>query len=155
MIVNMLFPEGMVKAFTLSYVDGVESDFRLAHIMRKNGVKVKYDVAIIIGGVLLCVFLMWAVGKLLGVDALFGKGTLKPNWVNYLLIFVRCSSLSYAHSTSDYTATYARLGHIDKNRAIQKIYTLWIVALAVIFISALFEEIYNKKREAENENAVK
>ena len=120
--------------------------------LRKNGVKVKYDVAIMIGGVLLCVFLMWAVGKLLGEDALFGKGTLKPNWVNYLLIFVRCSSLSYAHSSSDYTATYARLGHIDKNRAIQKIYTLWIVALIVIFISALFEEIYNKKREAENEN---
>ena len=91
-------------------------------------------------------YIMWAVGKLLGVDALFRKGTLKPNWVNFVFNSIRIFSLCYANTTSDYTAKYARLGHIDKNRAIQKIYTLWIVALAVIFISALFEEIYNKKR---------
>ena len=127
--------------------------FVYIHIyLRKNGVKVKHDVAIMIGGVLLCVFLMWAVGKLLGVDALFRKGTLKPNRVNFVFNFIRIFSLCYVNTTSDYTATYARLGHIDKNRAIQKIYTLWIVALIVIFISALFEEIYNKKREAGNEN---
>ena len=114
--------------------------------LRKNGVKFKYDVAMMIGGVLICILLMWAVGKLLGVDALFRKGTLKPNWVNFVFNFIRIFSLCYANTTSDYTAKYARLGHIDKNRAIQKIYTLWIVALAVIFISALFEEIYNKKR---------
>lgn len=127
--------------------------FVYIHIyLRKNGVKFKYDVALMIGGVLICIFLMWAVSKLLGVDTLFRKGTLKPNWVNSVFNFIRIFSLCYVNTTSDYTATYARLGHIDKNRAIQKIYTLWIVALAVIFISALFEEIYNKKREAENEN---
>ena len=114
--------------------------------LRKNGVKFKYDVAMMIGGVLICIFLMWAAGKLLGVDALFRKGTLKPTWVNFVFNSIRIFSLCYVNTTSEYTATYARLGHIDKNRAIQKIYTLWIVALAVIFISALFEEIYNKKR---------
>ena len=121
--------------------------FVYVHIyQRKNGVKFKYDFALMIGAVLICILLMWAVGKLLGVDALFRKGTLKPNWVNFVFNFIRIFSLCYANTTSDYTAKYARLGHIDKNRAIQKIYTLWIVALAVIFISALFEEIYNKKR---------
>ena len=114
--------------------------------LRKNGVKFKYDVAMMIGGVLICILLMWAVGKLLGVDALFRKGTLKPNWVNFVFNFIRIFSLCYANTTSDYTAKNARLGIVDKNRAIQKIYTLWIVALAVIVISALFEEIYNKKR---------
>ena len=121
--------------------------FVYVHIyQRKNGVKFKYDFALMIGAVLICILLMWAVGKLLGVDALFRKDTLKPNWVNFVFNFIRIFSLCYANTTSDYTAKYARLGHIDKNRAIQKIYTLWIVALAVIFISALFEEIYNKKR---------
>ena len=130
--------------------------FIYIHIyLRKNGVRFKYATASMIGGVLLCVFLMWAVAKLLDIDAPFKKGTLKATWVNFVLSFVRIFSLCYVNTTSDYTATYARLGHIDKNRAIQKIYTLWIVALIVIFISALFEEIYNKKREAENENAVK
>ncbi len=127
--------------------------FVYVHIyLRKNGVKVKYDVAIMIGGVLLCVFLMWAVAKLLDIDAPSRKGTLKPTRVNFVLSFIRIFSLCYVNTTSDYTATYARLGTMDKNRAIQKIYTLWIVALIVIFISVLFEEIYNKKREAENEN---
>ena len=44
MIVNMLFPGGKAKAFTLSYDDGVESDFRLADLMRKNGVKGTFNV---------------------------------------------------------------------------------------------------------------
>lgn len=44
MIVNMLFPGGKAKAFTLSYDDGVESDFRLADLMRKNSVKGTFNI---------------------------------------------------------------------------------------------------------------
>ena len=44
MIVDMLFPGGKAKAFTLSYDDGVESDFRLADLMRKYGVKGTFNV---------------------------------------------------------------------------------------------------------------
>ena len=41
---------------------------------------------------------------------------------------------------------------MDKGAAVQKIYIVWIIAFAVVLISAFIEEKYNKKREAENEN---
>ena len=44
MIVNMLYPGGKAKALTLSYDDGVESDFRLADLMRKYGVKGTFNI---------------------------------------------------------------------------------------------------------------
>ncbi len=42
--IRMRFPEGKRKAFTLSYDDGMTSDFRLAEIMRKNGIKGTFNV---------------------------------------------------------------------------------------------------------------
>lgn len=36
---RMRFPDGLGKAFTMSYDDGVEQDIRLIQIMRENGVK--------------------------------------------------------------------------------------------------------------------
>lgn len=36
---NMAFPQGKMKAFTMSYDDGVEQDERLIGLMNKNGVK--------------------------------------------------------------------------------------------------------------------
>ena len=127
--------------------------FIYTHIyLRKNGVEFKHPVVLMIGSVLIFLFLICAIGKLMGINALTRNNPLKPNWVNFLLSFVRIVSITYANTTSDYTATYARLGTLDQNRAIQKIYTLWVVAIIVIFASGLIEEIYNKKREAENEN---
>lgn len=41
---NMCFPEGKMKAFTMSYDDGVETDIRLAALMRKNGVKGTFNI---------------------------------------------------------------------------------------------------------------
>ena len=105
-----------------------------------------------IGSVLICVFLMWVAGKLLGMDTFVNKSTLKPNWVNFGLQFIRIFAFSYANTTSEYTATYARCNIIDKNQAIQKIYTLWIIAIAVVLIFTLAEMRYNKKREIQNEN---
>lgn len=121
--------------------------FVYSHIyLRKNGIRFKYTVVLVISTILICLFLMWVTGKMLDISAFTRKNTLKPNWVNYLFMFVRIFILSYANTTSDYTATYARLGTIDKYQAVQKIYFLWIIAGAVFFISAFFEESYNKKR---------
>ena len=119
---------------------------------RQNGVKFKYRTLTMIGSVLICVFLMWVAGKLLGMDTFVNKSTLKPNWVNFGLQFIRIFAFSYANTTSEYTATYARCNIIDKNQAIQKIYTLWIIAIAVVLIFTLAEMRYNKKREIQNEN---
>ena len=124
--------------------------FVYSHIyLRKNGIRFKYDVVLMISTVLICLFLIWVTGKMLDISAFTRKNILKPNWVNYLFMFVRTFILSYVNTTSDYTAMYARLGTIDKNQAVQKIYFLWIMAVAVIFISAFFEESYNKKRLAD------
>lgn len=35
----MRFPEGRLKAVTLSYDDGMDQDIRLIEIMKKNGLK--------------------------------------------------------------------------------------------------------------------
>ncbi|MBR2634610.1 MAG: polysaccharide deacetylase family protein [Clostridia bacterium] len=43
-IAHLRFPGGKAKAFTLSYDDAVESDFRLADLMRKHGVKGTFNV---------------------------------------------------------------------------------------------------------------
>ena len=44
MALYLRFPQGKSHAFTLSYDDGVESDFRLAELMKKNGVKGTFNV---------------------------------------------------------------------------------------------------------------
>lgn len=38
---RMRFPGGKIKAFTMSYDDGVEQDVKLIEIMRNNGIKVR------------------------------------------------------------------------------------------------------------------
>ena len=43
-ILRMRFPDWRGKAFTLSYDDGLTSDFRLADLMRKNGIKGTFNV---------------------------------------------------------------------------------------------------------------
>ena len=40
----MRFPEGKVKALTLSYDDGVEQDVRLIEIMKKYGLKGTFNI---------------------------------------------------------------------------------------------------------------
>ena len=42
---RMRFPGGRMKAFTMSYDDGVEQDRKLIGIMRKNGVKVTFNLS--------------------------------------------------------------------------------------------------------------
>ena len=43
-IIRRRWPEGRLRAFTMSYDDGRKEDFRLAEIMRKNGVKGTFNV---------------------------------------------------------------------------------------------------------------
>ncbi|MBR2615480.1 MAG: polysaccharide deacetylase family protein [Clostridia bacterium] len=43
-IVSMRFPGGAGKAFTISYDDGVESDFRLADLMRRYGIRGTFNI---------------------------------------------------------------------------------------------------------------
>ena len=59
--------------------------------------------------------------------------------------------MNYAITKSRYTALYA-LNETDKNPAVQKIYTIYVIAVVTIVLTALLEEIYNKKRETTNEN---
>ena len=128
--------------------------FVFVHIYRrKTGLKFPYAFLVMVGGILTSLFLIWVASKLLGVNNAFTrKNTVKLNWVNYTLSFIRIFSFSYANTTSEYTARNARLGTMDKGAAVQKIYIVWIIAFAVVLISAFIEEKYNKKREAENEN---
>ena len=128
--------------------------FVFVHIYRrKTGLKFQYDILVMVGGILTSLFLIWVASKLLGVNHAFTyKNTVKPNWVNFLLSFIRIFALSIANTTSDSTALYARLGTMDKNTAIQKIYLIWSIVFAIVLISGVIEEKYNKKRETTNEN---
>ncbi len=123
--------------------------FVFVHVYRrKTGLKFQYDSLVMVGGVVISLFLIWVAAKLLKVDNTFiRKNTVKPDWVNFLLSFIRIFSLSYANTISDETALYARLGTMDKNAAVQKIYTIWTVVFAVVLISGFIEERHNKKRE--------
>ena len=119
---------------------------------RKTGKHFKYDILVIIATVLLCIFLIWLSAKLLGVNNSFvRKDKSKPNWINHIFTFFRVLIMNYAFTKSRYTALYA-LTETDKNPAVQKIYTIYVIAVVIIMLSALVEEIYNKKRETENEN---
>jgi len=42
--IQMLFPNGKIKAVTLSYDDGVEQDIRLIEIMKKYGLKGTFNI---------------------------------------------------------------------------------------------------------------
>ena len=119
---------------------------------RKTGKYFKYNILVIIATVLLGIFLIWLSAKLLGVNNSFvRKDKSKPNWINSIFTFFRVLIMNYAFTKSRYTALYA-LNETDKNPAVQKIYTIYVIAVVIIMLSALVEEIYNKKRETENEN---
>ena len=119
---------------------------------RKTGLTFKYSTFIIIATVLLCIFLIWLSAKLTGVNYSFiRKDKSKPNWINHIFTFFRVLIMNYAFTKSRYTALYA-LNETDKNPAVQKIYTIYVIAVVIIMLSALLEEIYNKKRETTNEN---
>ena len=42
---RMRFPGGKIKAFTMSYDDGVEQDVKLIEIMRNNGIKGTFNIS--------------------------------------------------------------------------------------------------------------
>ena len=120
--------------------------------LRKTSHRFKYRTLIFISTVVLCLFLVWAISKLLGIDAFFRKNAPKQTWVNFALLFVRCGAISFANSFADSSALSARVNMVDKSQAIQEIHALWIGAIIIIIVSSVVEKRYNKKREIQNEN---